>query len=98
MEKKSRVHDDLLVGNPANIVTEEEKRPNHPDYATAVELKAMGFSGIRYNTLVSEVEIWVEGRMAKSLPAPNMQPEPEQLAKAYREVFGIDLSMMESLR
>lgn len=96
--KKSRVHGDLLVGDPRKIETEEMKRSDHADFATASELKDREYSGLRYNTMLDVVEFWVSGTLEKSIPAPDGVPLPNELRKAYMEVFGIELFDLDNLQ
>ena len=39
----------------------DSKRPDHPDFMGASELKKAEFSGIRHNSLTDQTEIWKVG-------------------------------------
>lgn len=95
--KKSIVHDNIGMKAPDKVITEELRRPDHNDYATSAELKERQYSGLRYNTIMEVVEIWLLGSVAKSLPAPGCEPDPQALSDAYEEVFGISLEYMDIL-
>lgn len=97
MEKKSRVHGDLLVGDPRKIETEEMKRSEHADFATTSELKERQYSGLRYNQMMGVIELWVLGNLERSIVAPDGVPSGNELRKAYMEVFGCELFLLESL-
>lgn len=90
--KKSIVHDNINMKAPDKQITEEIRRPDHADYMTTAELKDMEFSGLRYNTLIETVEIWLLGNLERSISAPGCQPDPKKLNDAYIEVFGISLA------
>lgn len=98
MTKKQRTHGDILVGDPRKIVTEDNKRSDHNDFATTTELRERMYCGLRYNVILQVVEIWLDGKQVKAIPAPNNEPNPHELDRAYREVFGISLSELSSLR
>ncbi len=95
--KKSVVHDNLSVGDPRKIETEDLKRSAHNDFATTAELKEREYTGLRYNMQIETVEIWVCGKLERSLTAPNGVPLPSDLQRAYMEVFGIDILQIAQL-
>lgn len=97
MEKKSRVHGDLLVGDPRKIETEECKRSEHNDYATTSELKDRQYSGLRHNTVLEVIEFWVVGNLERSIPARDGIPDPHALRTAYEEVFGMEIFDLDNL-
>lgn len=97
MEKKSRVHGDLQVGDPRKIETEECKRSDHADFATTSELKDRQYTGLRHNTVLEVMEFWVLGNLEKSIPVHNGVPMPSDLRQAYLEVFGMELFDLDSL-
>jgi hypothetical protein len=68
-----------------NAKTEKFKRPDHPDFMDASELKKIKFSGLRSNQIGLQTEIWVLGDIRATIPFS--QPLSE-LEKKYREVFG----------
>lgn len=70
----------------------DSKRPDHPDFMDANELKKLGFSGLRHNQLSNQMEIWVCGNIAKVIPQKLMDQAVDKnavIAMALEEVFGI---------
>ena len=70
----------------------DSKRPDHPDFMDANELKRLGFSGLRHNQLSNQMEIWVCGSIAKVIPQKLMDQAVDKnavIAMALEEVFGI---------
>lgn len=70
-------------------VTENFKRPNHPDFMTSAELKNSGWSGMRDHKMAMEYEIWIVGEMVKSVSYMEVAKDPFALTKAYMEYFGV---------
>jgi hypothetical protein len=69
---------------------EDFKRPDHPDFMDASELKKIEWSGYRLNTLTQYAEIWLLGeRMADISPA-QLRLNPNAVQEAMAEIFGID--------
>lgn len=93
-EKRSRVHSDLLVGDPRNIVTENNKRSSHPDFATSSELKAMEFSGWRLNSITEVLELWVGGVKRREMVIGTTE---EDIKRAYMEEFGLNTDATDSI-
>lgn len=69
---------------------EDFKRPNHSDFMDSSELRKSKFSGIRHNTLIDSVEIWILGEVRRSISFPEVQFDPLAINKAYCDVFGLD--------
>ena len=67
-----------------NLITENFKRPDHPDFKDFYELKKEEFSGIRKNSISQEWEIWLEGQ----IKAHGDERDIDAFAAAYQEVFG----------
>ena len=65
------------------------KRPDHPDFMTSAELKAIQFSGMRDHRMAMEFELWVVGEMARSITYREVQKDPYALSKAQVEYFGL---------
>lgn len=63
------------------------KRPNHTDFATASELKAQGFSGIRINSITEEQELWTFGDLRLSVPLSLIAIDSSIWDRKYEEVF-----------
>ena len=65
----------------------DSKRSDHPDFMDTNELKKREFSGIRYNSLSEQLEIWRDGEIATQLKqAEDMNA---LIAIAMEDVFGI---------
>lgn len=70
----------------------DSKRPDHPDFMCASELKKAGFSGIRHNSLTDQTEIWKVGEVAKVISKALMDQAVDRnavLAMAMEDTFGI---------
>lgn len=64
-------------------MTEDFKRPNHPDFMDASELRKEGFSGVRINSLSQDWEIWIDGERK----ALGSQADIDAFLTAYKEIF-----------
>lgn len=84
-----------IVGDPGKTISGQMDRPEHNDFATTSELRDREYSGLRYNALTEEVEIWLVGTVAKVIKAPGCRPDPEVLDAAYIEVFGVSIRDMD---
>jgi hypothetical protein len=69
---------------------EDFKRPNHPDFQTSSELKSMGWSGIRNNSLTDEREVWVNGQCVLTMSNAMCSMMPQAWDKAYADVFSLN--------
>jgi hypothetical protein len=70
----------------------DSKRPDHPDFMCASELKKAEFSGIRHNSLTDQTEIWKVGEVAKVISKALMDQAVDKnavLAMAMEDTFGI---------
>jgi hypothetical protein len=76
-----------LVGSPGSIKTESFKRPNHPDFMDANELKKIEFTGIRQNNLGLQWEFWILGSIEKTVTFQAVALDPLALTKAHMEIF-----------
>lgn len=66
----------------------DSKRPDHPDFMTAFELKKKEFSGVRTNSISGEVEIWKCGEIAKIVPKEMLDTHANAaIANALEDVF-----------
>jgi hypothetical protein len=84
----------LIIRSPKNQRTEHFKRPDHPDFMDATELKKTKFSGLRANQVGLQTEIWVLGEIvvAVSFAAPL-----SELERKYKEVFGFHMDKEQSI-
>lgn len=71
--------------------TEGFDRPDHPDFMDTQELKKINFSGIRHNSLSEDIEIWVDGTIAKSITKFSRSMDERAVRKALEEVFGLEV-------
>ena len=66
----------------------DSKRPDHPDFMTALELKNHEFSGVRTNSLSGDVEIWKFGEVAKIVRKEMLETHANAaIANALEDVF-----------
>jgi len=66
----------------------DSKRPDHPDFMTALELKNHEFSGVRTNSLSGDVEIWKFGGIAKIVRKEMLETHANAaIANALEDVF-----------
>lgn len=70
-----------------NAKTENFKRPNHPDFFTAEELKKAKFTGIRQNNIGVCWEFWILGEIVKTVTYEQVAINPKALRDAHVEVF-----------
>lgn len=69
---------------------EDFNRPNHADFKDSSELRKDSFSGIRHNSITDSIEIWLLGRMEKSVGFNEVQLDPLAVNKAYADVFCLE--------
>lgn len=68
----------------------DSKRPDHPDFMDHSELKKARFSGLRSNTLSSELEIWVDGEIRRRITSEALAKDGDGLiAIAMEDIFGL---------
>jgi len=70
----------------------DSKRPDHPDFMDASELKKREFCGLRHNKLSNQMEIWKLGEVVKIIPQALMDRAVDKnavIAMALEDVFGI---------
>ena len=65
---------------------EDFRRPDHTDFMTSSELKAIEFSGIRANSLSSCQELWIRGEIKIAMPLGQV---PLFWDKAYADILGL---------
>lgn len=66
------------------------KRPNHLDFCDSSELRTLEFSGVRYNELSMEMEIWIAGEKKASISKAEMRLNPAKWEEMYAKIFGIN--------
>lgn len=74
-----------ILHNLHAAVTENFKRPLHPDFMTTAELKALPFTGLRQNQIACQVELWIVGEVVDSVSFELMQKDPFAVAKMQAE-------------
>ena len=67
---------------------EDFKRPNHPDFMTASELKKAGWNGIRTNSVTEDIECWVEGEVVFFSSKLARSINEHDFEEKYAEYFG----------
>lgn len=76
----------VILINP-RAKTEEYRRSNHNDFATAAELKQRNFSGWRVNRVTDTNELWVLGEVVKTVTAEQERLNPLACVEAQLEYF-----------
>jgi hypothetical protein len=98
MKEVRRAKDERLMyklGNPGKIETGEFKRPDHSDFATMDELREKGFNGQRINGKNKDWELWVNGRVVKTVSEVTYSNAPETIPLAYADFFGMEPDLLE---
>ena len=72
-----------------NAETEEFKRPNHPDFMTSSELKALEWSGVRQEKISGATEFWIGGEIVKLVTSEDIKLNPKAIQLAHAELFGL---------
>lgn len=88
----------VLTKAPSKIITEEDKRPDHSDYATSSELRSREYSGLRLNSITDKMELWILGVLKEEIDCEKGVPNYHQLNRAYEVHFGISLHEMDALQ
>lgn len=78
-----------LVLFDRNAKTEELKRPNHPDFMTMTELRALKWSGVRQEKIAKTTEFWIEGEIVKIVTQHDIRMNPKAIQAAHVELFGL---------
>ena len=78
------------------MTIEDFKRPSHPDFMTSSELKAIGFSGLRYNSLSEEAEFWIKGNVEGRVSKHLLKIDPQAINKMIAEIIGVDMVMPDT--
>lgn len=68
---------------------EDFKRPDHPDFYTASELKEKQWSGIRHNSITNDAEIWLLGECKAAITPEQMNLNMHAIDDAYADIFGL---------
>lgn len=56
---------------------------------TAADCRKQRFTGIRADVILNQTEIWVMGNKVKEVSQLAQDMDPQALARAYGEVFGL---------
>lgn len=67
----------------------EFKRPNHPDFMVASELKAMDFSGVRKNEVGLVYEFWIAGEIKRTASFEAVNLDNTLMPRIHLELFGL---------
>lgn len=84
----------LRVVNKDNIIIPEGEmtdfnRPDHPDFMSSSELRAINFSGQRVNSITGNWELWIMGEVAKEVTVAQVKSDPQIINKAVEDAFGL---------
>lgn len=71
---------------------EDFKRPNHPDFMTTLELRKDKFTGLRYNSITEDCEIWLCGYLERVVSRNDVKINPYAIDEAYAETFHLDIA------
>lgn len=71
---------------PEGTLSDNIPRPEHPDFMTSKELKDIKFTGMRHNTLLDRIEIWVLGGVV----ADSRVGDVPALARNYCRIFKME--------
>ena len=82
---------DKILGGDRFGESEGFERPKHADFMDSTELRGAKWSGIRSNTIVGRVEVWVLGEMLRDF-APS---DTNGQATFMEEAFGLSPSQVE---
>lgn len=72
---------------------EDYKRPDHLDFMTVGELRAVKFTGFRHNSITNDCEIWLCGFLEKVISPQDVKINPHAIDEAYAEVFHMDATV-----
>ena len=79
----------IILSNTAGK-TEEFRRPTHFDFMDALELKKAGFSGVRFNSISEDMEIWFNGRKEVVVTRADLELNPKAIENAWRKLLGLE--------
>lgn len=74
---------------------EDFKRPNHNDFLTSSELKAKRYNGIRFNSVTSDLECWIDGNVVFFSTQQELAIDHKDFDKKYGEHFGFTITERE---
>lgn len=69
---------------------EDFKRPDHNDFRTSEELRKLEWSGIRGNSITTDVECWIKGEIVFSVSKAEMMTNPLIFEQKYADFFGLE--------
>lgn len=95
MDAKNRIVDRSRVLVPAGTM-EDFKRPDHPDFMTASELKAIKFSGLRRNEMGLCSEVWMLGEAVITISDEELRRNPKAINIAMEDVFALERVMPDT--
>lgn len=70
---------------------------NMRDERTFAQLAEQRFSGIRANDLWLRFELWILGRLERTISYSEFFNEPEALNKMYSEYFDLDIKLSDNV-
>ena len=70
-------------------MTEDFKRPDHPDFMTSSELAKIHFSGIRHNSINDYMEFWIEGERRFDMSVMDFKFSPEKWEQEMANCLGL---------
>lgn len=82
----------VKVSNP----TEEYKRSNHKDFMDSRELEKAQHTGYRLNSITNDCEIWLKGKMVKSITAQQLALNPMAVGEAMEEIFAMKSALPDT--
>lgn len=78
-----------ILHNLSKAASGEDKRSDHPDFATSSELKKKEWSGVRKNSLTDSYEFWIVGEIVREVPGVMVALDFMALERAHIDVFGL---------
>lgn len=81
---KEELRDQLAKRDWSKAPDRNKLNPNHMDTA---ELKEARWSGLKFNHLVQQVEIWLLGDMRYALSKSEIENNPARMEEIYEEIF-----------
>ena len=88
------------IGKPGGLPTQAKRKEtlqvkgNMQDSRTFSQLAEQKFSGIRANDLWLRFEIWILGRLDRTLSYTEFFNRPESLNELYAEAFGLNVVVL----
>lgn len=93
-DAKARIVDkDKVSDRPAD---EDFHRPDHPDFMTASELTDLEFSGMRFNSVTEDTELWILGVMVDRVTKVMLSMNPKAINQMMEEQLGLYKAMPDT--